>query len=464
MAATQEQDNAALGPAGRDPDDPQPDPDDLPVGSLERELAWRDRGYDLLEGDHDRAELASWAPVDLAAVLTGDTSPLEPTQLARSDGVPLLYPSRLHDFHGPPESLKSLTAQLAVAQVLLAGGSALYLDHEGEPRDVVGHLLAYLVPAEVIVAGLTYIRPEGPLKSAELLLRACPPQLDISVIDGVDSAMALAGLNPNLSHEYRRWVELEARPLQRATAGPTVMVDHVTKDRETRGDWAAGTGAKLAAIDGASFGFELIQHFGRGRVGVARILLHKDRPGALRGQQGASKEIARLRLESHHPDNDMITVELLPPPAMVDGADAPRWMPTGYMQRVSMLLEGAAAPLTQNAIERGVPGKAAYVRQAVDDLVALGCVETVAGANRARLHRSVRPYREDDPEPTVPSASPVRPEYVPGNGDTPGVSASSASPGGGALKGPPRDTLAPPSLLDDECVPGRTHHLDAISQ
>jgi hypothetical protein len=314
---------------------PPVDPEGLPPESLERELAWRDRGYGLLERDHDRAELASWAPVDLAAVLAGDTSPLEPTQLARGDGVPLLYPGRLHDFHGPPESLKSLTAQLAVAQVLLAGGSALYLDHEGEARDVVGHLLAYCVPGEVIVTGLTYIRPDGPLRSAELLLRACPPQLDISVIDGVDSAMALAGLNPNLSHEYRRWVELEARPLQRATAGPTVMVDHVVKNVESRGDWASGTGAKLAAIDGASFAFEIVQPFGRGRVGVARIKLSKDRPGALRGKQGAGKEIAKLRLTSHHPDDDIITWELLPPPIAVEGDTASRWMPTGLMERPS---------------------------------------------------------------------------------------------------------------------------------
>ena len=381
-----------------------------------RELV--DEGYGLMVREQERAELASWAPVDLAAILAGDTSPLEPTQLRLSDGVAMLYAGRLHDFHGEPETLKSLAAQLAVAQVLLDGGTGLYVDHEAEARDVVGHLLAFCVPPEVIISGLTYVRPTEPLRNAGLLLTACPPQPNISIIDGVDAAMAMQGLSPNVAIEFRQWLELEARPIQRVTSGATVLIDHVTKNKETRGDWAAGTYQKRAAIDGASFGFELVQPFGVGRVGVARITLAKDRPGALRGRQGVGREIARLRLESHHPaDPVMITWELIPPPAVVDGADqTSRWMPTGLMEKVSRLLEGSSSPLSKNAIETAVPGKAAYLRQALDCLVEAGYVEAFTGDRGSRLHRSVKHYREE-PDPPEPSSSRPRPDLVPGHRD-----------------------------------------------
>lgn len=129
----------------------------------------------------------------------------------------------------------------------------------------------------------------------------------------------------------------------------------------------------------------------------------------VRGQQGASKEIARLRLTSH-PADGRITYELIAPTSASDGAgEAPsRWMPTGLMERVSKLLEGAAAPLSKNGIETAVVGKRDYVRQAVDCLVEEGYVEAVTGARGARLHRSVKPYRED-PEPPDPTSPQPRP-------------------------------------------------------
>jgi hypothetical protein len=422
-----------------------------------RELV--DEGYGLMMREQERAELASWAPVDLAAILAGDTSPLEPTQLRRSDGVAMLYPGRLHDFHGEPETLKSLTAQLAVAQVLLDGGTGLYIDHEAEARDVVGHLLAFCVPPEVIISGLTYVRPTEPLRNAGLLLTACPPQPNISIIDGVDAAMAMQGLSPNVAIEFRQWLELEARPIQRVTSGATVLIDHVSKNKETRGDWAAGTYQKRAAIDGASFGFELVQPFGVGRVGVARITLAKDRPGALRGRQGVGREIARLRLESHHPaDPVMITWELIPPPAVVDGADqTSRWMPTGFMEKVSRLLEGSSSPLSKNAIETAVPGRAVYIRQAIDCLVD----QRLRRGVRRRPQQSTAPLHNALPRGTrspravlVPTSSRPRP----GRGT--GLPRPLVPP----TKGDEDELPSPDSPLDADLVPGRGRHVEAISQ
>lgn len=374
-------------------------------------LSWRQVAHihDLVDRDADLAEElermgGTWRPVDVRAVLAGDVSPLESTQLARADGVCLLYPGRVHDFHGPPEVLKSWLAQVAAAEALRAGGSALYIDFEGEARDVVGHLRLLGVNDEDLVDRLLYVRPEEPFGDEAriaLLSKLAKRRPAITVLDGVNNAMAASGFEPNSNLDVRKWWERLVRPVQLCTDGATVLVDHVAKDSESRGQWAVGAGQKLAGIDGASFGFSLVQPFGRGRTGIARILLHKDRPGRLRGEQGADKEIARLRLVSH--DDGMVSYELHRPadPAAPPGT---AWQPTTLMQRVSETLEEAHDPLSKAQIEAKVEGRREYIRKALIALIEGGFVSVVKGPRNGILHRSDKPFRapSSDLAPTSP--------------------------------------------------------------
>lgn len=420
-----------------------------------RELV--DEGYPLLmQREQERLELASWAPIDIAAVLAGGLDPVLPSRLlVRSDGVGLLYgDGRIHLDFGPPETLKSFFAQLAVARCLLDGGRALYIVHDGDAADVVRHLLAFNVPPEATTDKLVLLQPDEPL-TAPLELGG----FDITVIDGVDDAMALHGLNPDKSVEYRGWLQLEVRPLQRVTRGPVILIDHVAKNKEVRDGWPVGTGAKRAAAD-VALSFEIVHDFGRGRTGTARIVLAKDRPGGLRGHQGAGREIARLKLQSHYPDDEMITWELLAPAMAVDSEGEPtsRWMPTALMERVSRLLEGSSLPLSKNAIETAVAGKRDYVRQAIKCLLEEGYIEELSGSRGARLHRSAKPYREQPETPTTTSP-PLRPDLAPGEVDS--TSPLRPTPLGGAKSSPPSQE----PLLDGDLAPaGRGRHLEAVSQ
>jgi hypothetical protein len=336
---------------------------------------------------------SSWARHSLGGV--GVIAALEPTYLVRDDGVALLYPGRVHDFHGEPESMKSLAAQLAVVSVLNAGERALYVDLEGQAEDLSRNLIAMGATRAAVEELLVYVRPEEPFNGEAFASVLAEGPFSIGVIDGVDAALSAEGLNPNVGHDYHVWRGRVVRIVQAACVGPVILVDHVVKNRETRGDWAAGTFAKRAAIDGAAFGFEKVQDFGRGRVGIVRLLLHKDRVGALRGIQGPGKEIARLRLTSH--DDGHITHELLPPAAPAEGDDSGqnRWRPTGLMERVSNLVEKAREPLSKNNIETTVAGKRDYVRLALSALVEEGYVEAVTGPKNAIVHRSLKPFREN---------------------------------------------------------------------
>jgi hypothetical protein len=348
-------------------------------------------------------QVSSWRPQDLRALLEGDLAPPEPTVLRRADGLCLLYPGgRVSAFVGEPETLKSWTAQLAAAEVLRAGGSVLYVDFESEARDVVGHLAALGVPIDRLLDGLLYVRPDeafGDDARRHLLAAIAGREIVLAVLDGVDNAMGMCGLEPNSRKEYAQWHHALVRPLQVATSGPVVLIDHVVKDREKRGDLASGAGNKKALVDGAMFVFELVQQFGRGRTGIVRLLVAKDRPGALRQRAVNGREIARLVLVSR--DDQLVDADLQVPAAasaVGGGTDRPAWQPTALMERVSRLLEQADAPLSQHQIETARLGKQLqYVRRSCQELVHQGFVEVLDGPRNARLHRSLKPYREASP-------------------------------------------------------------------
>jgi hypothetical protein len=347
---------------------------------------------------------SSWLPADNDDVLDGDLSPLEPTCMTRADGQRLLYPDRVHDFHGEPETLKSWAAQVAAAQELINGGTVAWIDHESEARDVYGHLLALGVTKDRLRANFIYVRPEEPIDDAvitQLVVILADRKPMLTVIDGENNSLASSGYDPNSNKEVRQWWDRLVRRLQLAKVGAIVLIDHVVKNQQQQGRWAVGAGQKLAGIDGASFGFELIQTFGRGRTGMVKIVLHKDRPGALRGKT-AGKTVAILRLTSHEKDGH-IDYELLPPPqGEATGAqDGKDWKPTALMERISRVLERATEPMSQRAVEAAVIGKVDYKRHALTALIVDGYVERSAGPGRAFLHKSIRAYH--DPEAMPPA-------------------------------------------------------------
>jgi hypothetical protein len=169
-----------------------------------------------------------------------------------------------------------------------------------------------------------------------------------------------------------------------------VTVDHVAKDRDHRGDWAVGAGHKKAIVDGAMLAFEIVHPFGRGRSGLVKILVFKDRPGALRGQ-AVGKEIARLQLTANA-EGDEISYSLQPPAGDQVGADGFR--PTVLMERISRFLEGMEQPLSAYAIRNAVPGKLEGKLIALRVLAAEGYLQCQPGQRGGLLYRSQKPFRE----------------------------------------------------------------------
>lgn len=249
---------------------------------------------------------SSWRPADIASILQGTAFQPITEYLHRRDGVNLIYPARVHSFYGESESGKSWLAQYAVAQTMLDGHTCAYIDFEADAADVVSRLQMLGVPDDMIMNQFIYIRPEGrprdddPFWNHFLTLT----DLAIVVIDGVTEALTLWGAETKDNDSITMWTRRFPRRIAKTTGAGVITIDHVNKSTETRGRFAIGGQAKLAALDGAAFLIEPIEVLAPGKVGKLSVRVTKDRPGAVRKVAGQwrksdrTQEVAVVKMDA----------------------------------------------------------------------------------------------------------------------------------------------------------------------
>jgi hypothetical protein len=252
----------------------------------------------------------TWAAIPLDPVLNGDHSEMPPSMLARTDGRCLLYGGRVHAFHAEPEALKTWLALAACAECLRASERVGYIDFEDSATSIVQRLLSLGVDREEIAYGLAYIRPDEPLADAALrdLDVALEPARSLVIVDGVTEAFSRQGLNPLDNSDIATWLDVLPRRLVRSGAA-VVLLDHVVKDKESRGRFAIGGQHKLAGID-VAYSLKVIEPFARGKDGAVAIRVEKDRPGRVR-EFAKDAQVATLRAISK--PNGVVRIKLEPP-------------------------------------------------------------------------------------------------------------------------------------------------------
>jgi hypothetical protein len=373
---------------------------------------------------------------DVAALLAGTIPKVEPDFLVRSDGQALLYAGKMHLLHGEPSGGKSWIALLAAVEILTLGGAVLYLDYEDSLAGVVGRLLALGAHPDDVVDRFRYVRQDGPFGTAEKselgkVLAALNP--DLVVLDGVAEALSRDGLSEDRATEVVEWIEKLPRWISR-TGAAVVLLDHVAKDRETRGRWARGSSAKLAAIDGAAYEVNVLASFSKKRAGRVELKIAKDRHGSI-GEIGATAAVVNI---TPHADGERVVIELV---AKLEetASTAEPWRPTLLMAKVSAELERAVTPLTAKALGDLVHGKKELVREAIARLVAEGWVRKYRIASTEFL-RLERPFREGEDPP------PADPELFPGDAGDGNPVTSSTTPTN-VIAGP---WQPPPPISDEE--------------
>lgn len=330
--------------------------------------------------------MTSWSAVDLDGILRGEEPAERPTRWRRSDGSALLYPGRLHTLVGEPSGGKTWLAAGAVAEAVSEQRIAVVIDLEDSPRLWVNRLRRLGATDRDIAFGLRYVRPSERLEAEGVVdLRASLDEFpSLVIVDAFAGLLALEGADPNAAADVERVYRRILRPVRECGASVLVL-DHVTKSRETRGRWAAGSERKLSALDGAAYVLEVDRAFGRGRTGKGHLRLSKDRLGEV----GTPGDV----VADVHLVDDGTSIDLrLDAPEQHD-PDAP-FRPTYLMERVSRVLETSPGPMTSNAVCSSVKGKVTAVRQALSCLVSEGYVSTTDGPRRATLHHHVAEFRE----------------------------------------------------------------------
>jgi hypothetical protein len=257
----------------------------------------------------DEEESSTIDVADIAALLATDLEPEQGTFLTRSDGVALIYAGKTHVFQAEPTSGKSWLALSICLEVLDLGGSAIYLDYEDTPSGILRRLRALGASPDAMRERFIYARPigkHGPAETRRLRRMLDDVNPDVVIIDGVGESLSRNGLSEDKADDVLRFMDLLPRPIA-DTGAAVVMIDHVAKDPEQRGRWARGSGAKLGAVDGASYQVKVVTPFSRKRAGAIKLVVAKDRPG-----QFSIGETAAIVTIEPHGDGERVMLEVKP--------------------------------------------------------------------------------------------------------------------------------------------------------
>lgn len=345
-----------------------------------------------LEQITDQADNDSWTPLRLADA--PDTPPIQPVL----GGTGLLYPGKRHVFSGPPESAKTLAAYTMLILIARAGGTGILIDFEMGVHDAKTRLRE-LGARQDELERLLYVGPTEPATPARIAtLIARNPQL--VVVDAAVGAYQVEGLDDNKRGDVEKISRLYVTAFwQQGIA--TLLIDHVVKNAEARGRFVIGSERKLGSSD-VHLGFDTLQPISRGTNGLYKITTHKDRGGALK-----RGHLADFHVES---DPDTHQISWTYTTAQTDTAPGGYFRPTHLMEKVSQYLELQPEPVNRNTIYDALRGKKNFVLKAIDALVIEGfAVEQTDSTTRSKPVKSVRPYRQNDPE-SNPETDPMVPD------------------------------------------------------
>ncbi|MFZ9922724.1 MAG: AAA family ATPase, partial [Candidatus Nanopelagicaceae bacterium] len=322
-----------------------------------------------LHDEEGNIKESSWIPKEIGESELEEEEP--PSMLRREDGNCLLYAGKINAIFGESESGKTWIALEAIRQELEKNNIVFYLDFEDSARSILNRLKTLRVKQDKFKM-FRYANPDEPLGEGigEIMRTQIMAYLPtLIVVDGVNAAMNLLGLDLEKNKDATHFSQKVLKPLRIGGAG-ILTIDHVTKSKDNRGNYAIGAQAKRADIDGAAFAVSVALPFGRGIDGALDITCTKDRPGFVRAICPDAKTVGVANLKSL-PDGG-IAVSISGGAVAISNADQ-------RMEQVSKFLESHGYEMNFNDIKKrlrdeGIGMGSDMVRLALDTLVARGAV------------------------------------------------------------------------------------------
>jgi hypothetical protein len=366
-------------------------------------LVWSTIGS-LLDGGPTALPAGTHRNTDLTPFLDGTYKPLQPSVGGlRDDGRAILYPALWHTCIAPTTSGKSWFALWHCISEIRAGRTVVYAHfEEASPAGTIGRIrqIAPDLSDDQIREHFRWLDCTTRWDLGEFA-QALPDDASLVVLDGINAACSQHGQDVEKSHSIGWYRSTFVTPATRKGAA-VLSLGHPPKSADRQGErHGYGNTAWLDEVNGA--GFRLLPSkqtpIGKGRLGHSTVYTVKDREGEVESHGVADTSDKRegwFRIGSFkvddRPENSNTSAWLN---VAVDN-EASEGLPTiehptALMIQISRALEASKEPLSQNAVEALITGKAVKKRAALELLLNDGCVARTQ-KGRSFLYSHVRPF------------------------------------------------------------------------
>jgi hypothetical protein len=343
-----------------------------------------------LRDENEEPTTSSWLPEFINADNIFDEP--EPSILRRADGHHIFYAGKINALFGESESGKTWIALEAVRQELEKNNTVFYLDFEDSVRGIYNRLNTLGADLRHFKTFL-YSNPSEPLTQGAreaLLTRIDEFKPSLIVVDGVNAAMNVMGLDLEKNKDATSFSQEVLRPMRLHNAA-IITIDHVTKSKDNRGNYAIGAQAKRADIDGCAVAVEVEIAFGRGIDGALALKVTKDRPGFVRAicQEGKNLGVANIK-----------ALELGGIKITLEGATVEVFTLEKKMEQVSQFMADHGVEMNKNEIAKrlrseGLPIGNDGLKVILDSLVNRRCL-SVKQVGQKNLYRHEMAYLVND--------------------------------------------------------------------
>ena len=343
-----------------------------------------------LRDENEEPTTSSWIPEFINADNIFDEP--EPSILRRADGHHIFYAGKINALFGESESGKTWIALEAVRQELDKGNTVFYLDFEDSVRGIYNRLNTLGADLKHFKTFL-YSNPSEPLTEGAreaLLTRIDEYKPSLIVVDGVNAAMNVMGLDLEKNKDATSFSQEVLRPMRLHNAA-IITIDHVTKSKDNRGNYAIGAQAKRADIDGCAVAVEVEIAFGRGIDGALALKVTKDRPGFVRAicQEGKNLGVANIK-----------ALELGGIKITLEGATVEVFTLEKKMEQVSQFMADHGVEMNKNEIAKrlrseGMPIGNDGLKVILDSLVNRRCL-SIKQVGQKNLYRHEMAYLVND--------------------------------------------------------------------
>jgi hypothetical protein len=343
-----------------------------------------------LRDENEEPTTSSWLPELINADNIFDEP--EPSILRRADGHHIFYAGKINALFGESESGKTWIALEAVRQELEKNNTVFYLDFEDSVRGIYNRLNTLGADLKHFKTFL-YSNPSEPLTQGAreaLLTRIDEFKPSLIVVDGVNAAMNVMGLDLEKNKDATSFSQEILRPMRLHNAA-IITIDHVTKSKDNRGNYAIGAQAKRADIDGCAVAVEVEIAFGRGIDGALALKVTKDRPGFVRAicQEGKNLGVANIK-----------ALELGGIKITLEGATVEVFTLEKKMEQVSQFMADHGVEMNKNEIAKRLRSEGLAIgndglKVILDSLVNRRCL-SIKQVGQKNLYRHEMAYLVND--------------------------------------------------------------------